>query len=83
MSARKPEQPAGQLIDQLEGLQVQVVAGAGEQRLEIFEQRRHHQLVAVDLEQVEDAPAQRFDLPGRRRQDVLDVLGQEPAAHGK
>ena len=59
-----PQQPARQLIDQLEGLQVQIVAGAGEQRLQILEQRRHHQLVAVRLEQIEHAPAQRFDLAG-------------------
>ena len=49
----------GQLVHQLEGLQVEVVAGAGQQRLQVLEQRRHHQLVAVRVEQIEDAPAQR------------------------
>ena len=44
---------------------------AGEQRLEILEQRRDHQLVTVGLEQVEDAPAQRFDLPRLRREDIF------------
>ena len=47
MSARRPMHAAGQLVDQLEGLQVDVVPGAGQQRLEVLQQRRHHQFVAV------------------------------------
>jgi hypothetical protein len=71
--------PAGELVHQLESAQIQVVPGAGEQRVHVFEQRRHHQLVAPGREQVQDRAAQRLDARGFRGQDVLDVLGQQPA----
>ena len=51
---------AGELVHQLEGAQVQVVAGAGQQRLQVLEQRRHHQLVAVHAEQLQQPRAQRI-----------------------
>jgi hypothetical protein len=35
------QQSSGQLVDQLEGLQVEIVSGAGQQRLDIFQHRRH------------------------------------------
>ena len=47
LSARRPSVRPLQLVDQLEGLQVERLAGAGEQRLDVLEQRRHHQLEAV------------------------------------
>ena len=40
------ERAAAQLVDQLEGLQVELVAGARQQRLDVLEQRRHDQLEA-------------------------------------
>ena len=73
---------AGQLVDQLEGLQVERVAGAGQQRLEVLEQRRHHQLVAVATGGVEQPAAQLFDVPRLGRQDIGDVLRQDPGGHG-
>src|SRR4051812_2261260 len=44
------EQAAGELIHELEGAQIEIVPGAGQQRLEIFEQRRHYQLIPVYTE---------------------------------
>ena len=75
------EQASGQLIDHLEGLQLEVVAGAGQQRIQILDQRRLHQSVAVLAEMVEQRAAQRLDPLRLGRQDVLDVFGQEPATH--
>ena len=82
VSARRPMHAAGELVDQLEGLQVQRLAGAGEQRLQVLQQRRHHQLVAVAAGGVEQFAAQFFDVPGLGRQDIGDVIRQDPGGHG-
>ena len=71
-----PEHAPRELVDQLEGGQLHVAPGAREQRLEVLEQRRGHQLVAVGLEEVEDRPAQALDGARFAREHVLDVLGQ-------
>jgi hypothetical protein len=75
------EHAAGKLVDELEGLQIEVVPRTGEQRFEVLDHRRHHQLEAVHEEQIEDVAPQPFDPRGLLRQDVLDVLGQDPGAH--
>src|SRR5262249_31917472 len=49
--------------------------------LQVLEHGRHDQLVAVRAEQVEDAAPQAFDAQRLDRQDVFDVLGQQPASH--
>ena len=67
------------LVDQLEGSQIEVVPGAGEQRLDVLEQRRHDEFVAAAGEQVEQQPAQPLDARGLLRQDVLEVFRQQPA----
>ncbi len=72
---------AGELVDQLEGAQLEVLAGAGGERVEVFEQRRHHELIAAQPEGVEQAAAQALQPVGVGRQGVLDVVGQYPA-HG-
>ncbi len=69
--------PAG-LVDQLEGAQVERVAGARQQRLQVLDQRRHDQLEAVAAGEVEQRTAQILDPPGLRRQHIGDVLGQQP-----
>ena len=69
---------SGKLVDHLEGAQLQVVPGAGEQRLDVFEHRRYHQLELVGEEQVQYLAAQLLDARRFRRQDVLDVLGKNP-----
>ncbi len=70
---------AGELIGELEGLQVEIVAGAGEQGLEILDEGRHHQFVAPAGVEIQQAPTQVLDTPGLSGQDFLDAFGQQPA----
>jgi hypothetical protein len=63
--------------------QVGILPGTGQQRLDVFEQRRHDQLVAVQAEGVEHLAAQVFDLARFRRQYVGDILRQKPVRHGQ
>ena len=70
-----------ELVHQREGLQVEIVAGAGEQRLDVFQQRRHDQLVTVGAEQIEEVAPQPLDARGFERENVLDVFGQYPGTH--
>ena len=78
------ERAAAQLVDQLEGLQVEGMAGAGKQRFDVLEHRRDHQLEAEAGGCVEQAAPQGFDVPGPRRKDIGDVLRQEPGrGHAK
>ena len=77
------EAAAGQLIDQLEGLQVERMAGAREQRFEVFEQRRHDQFAAVGAGHVEQFAPKFFDAARLRGQDIGNVLWQQPSRrHG-
>ena len=41
------QQAARKRVDHLERLQIEIVAGAGQQRIEVFDQRRLHQAVTV------------------------------------
>jgi hypothetical protein len=75
----QPQHATVQLIDQLEGAQVQVAARAGEERIEIFDGRWNDELIAVRDEQIQHAPAQPFDAHRLRGQRVFDVFGQHPA----
>ena len=74
--------PPGELVDELEGLQVERLAGAGQQRLQVLQQRRHHQLAAVAARGVEQQAPELLDVPRLRRQDVGDVIRQDPGGHG-
>ena len=65
-----------QLVNQLEGAQIEIMPGAGEQRIHVFQQRRHHQLIAMHGEQIQDRAAQAFNTHGFRRQDIFDVFRQ-------
>ena len=76
------QRAARELVHELEGLEIEVVSRTGEQRLHVLEQRRHHELVAVHREEIEERTAQPLNARGLRGQDVLDVLRQEPGAHG-
>ena len=69
------EHAAGQRIDDLRTSADRVAAGAGQQRLEVLDQRRLDEPVAACAKVVEHAAAQRLD-PGLGRQDVLDRLGR-------
>ena len=68
-----------ELIDELEGLQPQLVAGSRQKRFQVFQQRRHHQLAAIATRHVEEAPSKLFDVPRLSGQDVGDVLWQQPS----
>ena len=69
---------ARQLIDQLEGLQVQRFAGAGQQRLQVLQQRRHDQLVTVAAGGVQEQAAQFFDVTRLGGQDIGNLIRQLP-----
>ena len=66
--------PAGKLIDQLEGAQVQILAGAGQQRLQVFQHRRHDKFETASPEMIQDGTAQLLDASGFRRQGISDVF---------
>ena len=82
VSARRPMHAARQLVDQLEGLQVERFAGAGEQRFQVLEQRRHDQLVAIAAGGVEQFASKFFDVAGLGRQHIGNVIRQDPGGHG-
>ena len=77
----QPQHPAGKRIDHLERLQVEVAPGAGQQRVEVLDQRRRHQAIAVRVEMIEQRAAQRLDPCCLGGQHVLDRLGQQPFTH--
>ena len=68
------------LIDQLECAQIQITPSAGEQRIDIFEHRRHDEQIAMHSEQFENARSECLDPLGLWGKDVLDVLRQQPLA---
>ena len=72
---------AGELVDHLEGAKLEVVAGAGKERVHVLDERRHDELVAAREETVEDAPAQPLHPHRLGGQDVFDEFRQQPA-HG-
>jgi hypothetical protein len=67
---------AVQLVGNLEGLQVEVVAGAREQRLEVFDQRRDDQFVSPARVQVQKFTARGLQSPCRGRQYFLNAFRQ-------
>ena len=83
------EHPSGELVHHLEGAQLQVVPGAGEERIGELGQRRHHQFVAAREEQVEQPPAQALDAhrgKGRRAPPGSVLKSFQPVAmlvHGR
>ena len=76
------ERAARQLVDQLESLEVERFTGTGEQRVEVLDQGRDHQLVAIGTGGIEQFATEFFDAPGLRGQYIGDVIRQEPGGHG-
>ena len=70
--------PPRQLIDQLEGAQVQVLAGAGQQGIKVFEHRRHDVLEAAHAEMIEQIAPQGFDARRFGRQGIGNVFRKQP-----
>ena len=75
------EHAAGQRVDGLEGLQIEIAPGSGEQRVEIFDQRRHDETIAAYPKVIEQRATQRFDARGLGWQHILDRFGQDPLTH--
>src|SRR5882757_8608602 len=73
--------PPGKLVHQLEGAKVQIMPCSSQQRFEVLEHRRNHQLVPVHAEQLEQLRAHPLDALRPRRQDVLEIFREEPVAH--
>ena len=63
-----------QLINQLEGLQVQRLAGARQQGLQMFQQGGHDQLIAIASRHVQKVSTYFFDVAGLRRQHIGNVI---------
>ena len=72
------EHAAAALVHHAERLQFEIAAGADQQRVEVFDQRRGDVLVAPDDEQVQHAPAQLFERPRIRRQHLIDSVRKAP-----
>ena len=68
----------GQLVNQLEGRQLHVVAGSGKQRIDVFKQRRQGQFVAMRPKAVLQDAAQLFNASRFRREHVGNVFRQGP-----
>ena len=69
-----PHHPAGQLIRQLEGGEIEVVPGADEQGVEILDEGRDDELVAPAGKEVDEPAAQTLEAPRLGRQDLVDAL---------
>jgi hypothetical protein len=78
----KAQGAAGELIDQFEGLKTEGFTRAGEQGFQVLHQRRHDQLVAIASGRVQQAPAKFFDVTGLGRQDIGNVIREDPGRHG-
>ena len=74
----QPERAARQLVNQLESLQIQRFAGAGQQRFDVFEQRRHDQLVTITAGGVQKQAAQLFNMARLGGQDIGNLIRQLP-----
>ena len=72
---------ARELIDQLEGLQIERLAGAAEQRFQMFQQRRHDQFIAIATRCIEQVATKFLDVPRFGRQDIGNVIRQDPGGH--
>jgi len=71
----------GLRVDDLEGAQIQVLAGAGEQRLQVLDMRGDDELVAPALEQIQHLATRYFDARRFRRQYFFDAIWQQPAVY--
>ena len=77
------QRTARELVHQFEGLEVERLTRAREQRAQVLDQWRHHEFVTISAGSVEQAPTQFLDVPGLGGQDIGDVIRQEPGRHGR
>ena len=80
--ATHPEQAPAVLVHQGKGLLFQRVSRAGEQRITELHHRRHHQIVAPAVVELDQPGAQLLDSRGIGRQQFLNAIGQQPAVFG-
>ncbi|MOA09135.1 hypothetical protein D3C78_1289440 [compost metagenome] len=77
------QRTSGQLVDQLERLQVQGFAGTRQQGLQVLQEGRHDQLIPIATRRIEQSSTQFFDVPCLGGQYIGDVIRQDPSRHGK
>ncbi|MDT4820619.1 hypothetical protein FQZ97_537650 [compost metagenome] len=77
----EPHQMARLRVGHLEGTQIEVLAGASQQGLEIFNVRSDHEVVAPTLEQVQHLAASCLDACRLGRQYFFDTIWQQPAIY--
>lgn len=70
---------ARELVDQLECLEVEIAATADQQRVEVFDQRRQHELEAVPAIAIEKGTSKALQIVRLVRQQVGDAFGKQPA----
>ena len=70
-----------QLVHQLEGLQIQGLARAGQQGLQMLQQRRHDQLVAIATGGIQHFAAEFFDVASLGGQDIGNMIREDPSRH--
>jgi hypothetical protein len=67
-----------ELINKLEGLELERLTSSRQQRVEVFKQRGHDKLETIAARHVQQAPAKFFDVPCLRWKHIGDVLRQQP-----
>ncbi len=67
-------EPAGQLIGQLEGLQIQIAARADQQRFEVLDERRDDELVAPAGIKIQNPASEILETSRIRGEHLLDPL---------
>jgi hypothetical protein len=68
------ELPAADLVNQLEGLEVELPRGAGQERVDMLDQWWKDELEPLGSGQVEQPTPEEFDPPCFGRQDVCNML---------
>ena len=69
-----------QLVHKLESLEFQLSTGAGQQGVQVLDQRWDHQLESAAGGLIDQTPAQRLHLQGLSGQYVCNVFRQKPGS---
>jgi len=73
-----PQTASAQLVDELEGPEVEFAAGSGEQSIQMLYQRRNHELETVGPGSVEKRATDRLKVARFVRQHIGHMLRQQP-----
>ena len=74
-----PQGTTAELVHQFESFEIKGMPGSGQQRFKMLEQRRHDQFIAIATRHIQPDTAQFFYTSGLSRQNVSDVLWQQPS----